>query len=42
MKVLVLADDSEPALRAVRHAAFLFKEGAVSQVVLLNVQPPLP
>lgn len=42
MKVLVLADDSEPALRAVRHAAFLFKEGSVSQVVLLNVQPPLP
>lgn len=40
-KVLVPVDDSDHALHAVRHAAFLFKDHCVSQVVLLNVQPPL-
>lgn len=41
LKVLVPVDDSEPALRAVRQAAFMFKDRCVSQVVLLNVQPAL-
>lgn len=41
LKLLVPVDDSEQALRAVRHAAFLFKDHCVSQVVLLNVQPAL-
>lgn len=41
LKLLVPVDDSERALRAVRHAASLFKDHCVSQVVLLNVQPPL-
>jgi PTS system nitrogen regulatory IIA component len=41
LKVLVPVDDSEQALRAVRHAAFMFKDRRVSQVVLLNVQAPL-
>jgi nucleotide-binding universal stress UspA family protein len=42
MKLLVLADDSEPALRAVRHATQLFEERRISELVLLNIQPPLP
>lgn len=41
LKVLVPADESEQALRAVRLAASMFKEHRVSQVVLLNVQAPL-
>jgi PTS system nitrogen regulatory IIA component len=41
LKILVPVDESEQALRAVRHVASMFKGHRVSQVVLLNVQPPL-
>ena len=41
LKVLVPVDDSEKALKAVQHAAHMFKERRVSQVVLLNVQAPV-
>ncbi|WER49857.1 universal stress protein [Cupriavidus sp. WKF15] len=41
IKILVPVDGSECALAAVRHAAFLFREGSISEVVLLNVQAPL-
>ncbi len=41
VKLLVLADGSDSALSAVRHAAFLFREGIVSEVILLNVQAPV-
>ena len=41
LKVLVPVDESEQALRAVRHVASMFKGHRVSQVVLLNVQAPL-
>jgi nitrogen PTS system EIIA component len=41
LKVLVPVDDSEKALKAVQHAAHMFKEHRVSKVVLLNVQTPV-
>jgi PTS system nitrogen regulatory IIA component len=41
LKVLVPVDNSEKALKAVQHAAHMFKERRVSQVVLLNVQAPV-
>ncbi|MDF3832109.1 universal stress protein [Cupriavidus basilensis] len=41
VKLLVFADGSDSALSAVRHAAFLFREGSISEVVLLNVQAPV-
>ncbi|ODV44222.1 universal stress protein [Cupriavidus sp. UYMMa02A] len=41
IKILVPVDDSAGAVAAVRHAAFLFREGSVSEVVLFNVQPAL-
>ncbi|MFC4524257.1 universal stress protein [Cupriavidus pinatubonensis] len=41
IKILVPVDGSECALAAVRHAAFLYREGSISEVVLLNVQAPL-
>lgn len=41
IKILVPVDGSTCALAAVRHAAFLYREGSVAEVVLLNVQPPL-
>jgi nucleotide-binding universal stress UspA family protein len=41
VKILVPVDGSADALAAVRHAAFLFREGSVSEVVLFNVQPAL-
>ena len=41
VKLLVLADGSDSALSAVRHAAFLFREGSVSEVILLDVQAPV-
>ncbi|WP_041679548.1 universal stress protein [Cupriavidus necator] len=41
IKILVPVDGSECALAAVRHAAFLYREGSVAEIVLVNVQPPL-
>lgn len=41
IKILVPVDGSANALAAVRHAAFLFRERGVSEIVLLNVQPAL-
>lgn len=41
IKLLVAVDDSDSSLWAVRHAAFLYREGSVSQIVLLNVQAPI-
>lgn len=41
IKLLVPVDGSECALAAVRHAAFLSREGSASEVVLLNVQAPI-
>ncbi|ELA01106.1 universal stress protein UspA [Cupriavidus sp. HMR-1] len=41
IKILVPVNGSECALDAVRHAAFLYRESGVAEVVLLNVQPPL-
>jgi len=41
IKILVPVDGSAYALAAVRHAAFLFREHSVSEVVLFNVQPAL-
>jgi len=41
IKILVPVDGSACALAAVRHAAFLYRESSVAEVVLLNVQPPL-
>lgn len=41
IKILVPVDGSACALAAVRHAAFLYREGGVAEVVLLNVQPAL-
>jgi len=40
MRILVPVDGSAGALRAVRHAAAVVKEGA--EVELVNVQPPMP
>ena len=41
IKILVPVNGSACALAAVRHAAFLYRESGVAEVVLLNVQPPL-
>ena len=41
IKLLVAVDGSDSSLWAVRHAAFLYREGSVAQVVLLNVQAPI-
>ncbi len=41
IKLLVAVDGSDSSLWAVRHAAFLHREGSVSQIVLLNVQAPI-
>lgn len=41
LKLLVPVGRSKRSLQAVRHAAFLYHERCVSEVVLLNVQPPL-
>lgn len=41
IKILVPVDGSECALAAVRHAAFLYREGSVAEIVLVNVRPPL-
>jgi nucleotide-binding universal stress UspA family protein len=41
LKLLVPVGHSTRALQAVRHAAFLYAERCVSEVVLMNVQPPL-
>lgn len=41
LRVLVPVNGSAHALDAVRHAAFMFRDRCVSEVVLLNVQPPL-
>jgi nucleotide-binding universal stress UspA family protein len=40
MRILVPVDGSAGALRAVKHAAAVVKEG--SEVQLVNVQPPMP
>ena len=40
MRILVPVDGSAGALRAVKHAAAIVKEGA--EVELVNVQPPMP
>ncbi|CAG2149641.1 hypothetical protein LMG31506_04069 [Cupriavidus yeoncheonensis] len=39
--LLVTVDGSDAAAAAARHAAFLFREGSVARVVLLNVQESL-
>ncbi|MBP0639320.1 universal stress protein [Cupriavidus sp. AcVe19-6a] len=41
IKLLVVVNDSASSLWAVRHAAFLYREGSVSEIVLLNVQRPI-
>jgi nucleotide-binding universal stress UspA family protein len=41
LKLLVPVDQSARALQAVRHAVFLYRERCASEVVLINVQPPL-
>ncbi|WP_186182679.1 universal stress protein [Burkholderia gladioli] len=41
LKLLVPVGHSPRALQAVRHAAFLYRERCASEVVLVNVQPPL-
>ncbi|MGE8363529.1 MULTISPECIES: universal stress protein [Cupriavidus] len=41
LRVLVPVNGSAHALDAVRHAASMFRDRCVSEVVLLNVQPPL-
>ncbi|TKC86220.1 universal stress protein [Trinickia terrae] len=41
LKILVPVSRSARSLQAVRHAAFLFSERCASEVVLVNVQPPL-
>ncbi len=41
LRVLVPVNGSQHALDAVRHAAFLYRDHCVSEVVLLNVQEPL-
>jgi nucleotide-binding universal stress UspA family protein len=41
IKILVPVNGSACALDAVRHAAFLYRESSVAEVVLLNVQAPL-
>ncbi len=41
LKLLVPVSRSARSLQAVRHAAFLYTERCASEVVLVNVQPPL-
>lgn len=41
LKLLVPVGHSPRALQAVRHAAFLYRERCASEVLLVNVQPPL-
>jgi len=41
LRLLVPVGHSARALHAVRHAAFLYAERCASEVVLINVQPPL-
>jgi nucleotide-binding universal stress UspA family protein len=41
LKLLVPVSRSPRSLQAVRHAAFLYRERCASEVVLINVQPPL-
>ncbi|HEV3423664.1 MAG TPA: universal stress protein [Paraburkholderia sp.] len=41
LKLLVPVSHSARSLQAVRHAAFLYNERCASEVVLVNVQPPL-
>ncbi|AOY95610.1 universal stress protein [Cupriavidus sp. USMAA2-4] len=41
LKVLVPVNGSKHALDAVRHAAFMYRDKCVSDIVLLNVQEPL-
>ncbi|CAB5280027.1 UspA domain-containing protein [Burkholderia multivorans] len=41
LKLLVPVGHAPRSLQAVRHAAFLYRERCASEVVLVNVQPPL-
>ncbi|MBU9131836.1 universal stress protein [Burkholderia multivorans] len=41
LKLLVPVGHAPRSLQAVRHAAFLYRERCASDVVLVNVQPPL-
>jgi nucleotide-binding universal stress UspA family protein len=41
LKLLIAVDDSESALRAVRHVIELARRGVAVEAVLLNVQPPV-
>jgi nucleotide-binding universal stress UspA family protein len=41
LKLLVPVSHSTRSLQGVRHAAFLYNERCASEVVLVNVQPPL-
>ncbi|KVE28442.1 hypothetical protein WS67_06710 [Burkholderia singularis] len=41
LKLLVPIGHSPRSLQAVRHAVFLYRERCASEVVLVNVQPPL-
>ncbi|SDH91153.1 universal stress protein [Paraburkholderia phenazinium] len=41
LKLLVPVSQSTRSLQAVRHAAFLYNERCASEIVLVNVQPPL-
>ncbi|MGV2289997.1 universal stress protein [Trinickia sp. YCB016] len=41
LKILVPVSRSSRSLQAVRHAAFLYSERCASEIVLMNVQPPL-
>ncbi|MBN3817367.1 universal stress protein [Paraburkholderia sp. Se-20369] len=41
LKLLVPVGHSSRSLQAVRHATFLYRERCASEIVLINVQPPL-
>ncbi|MBR8180908.1 universal stress protein [Burkholderia ambifaria] len=41
LKLLVPVGHSSRSLQAVRHATFLYHERCASEIVLINVQPPL-
>ncbi|WP_175774133.1 universal stress protein [Burkholderia anthina] len=41
LKLLVPVGHSPRSLQAVRHATFLYRERCTSEIVLINVQPPL-
>ncbi|WP_175699304.1 universal stress protein [Burkholderia ambifaria] len=41
LKLLVPVGHSSRSLQAVRHATFLYHEHCASEIVLINVQPPL-